>query len=113
MMTLLKTLFRKKTAVAAAPAAPVARPVAVAPALPVVRATVGDPQGVPQVAVARLSLLAILQKLPPDLQANVASYPDASVTVALPLATIHKQLPAGLVKMSLASLYRQAPSGTF
>src|SRR5262249_13162143 len=48
-----------------------------------------------------------------DLKRNVASLPDPSVTVALPLSTIHKQLPSGSVKMSLASLYRQAPVGVF
>ena len=43
----------------------------------------------------------------------MAQAPLPTVTVALPMATIHKQLPGGSVKMSLASLYRQAPPGTF
>ena len=63
--------------------------------------------------MARLSLLAILEKVAGRLRANVAKFPGATVTVALPLATIQKQLGAGSVKMSLASLYRQAPAGTF
>lgn len=94
-------------------------PVAAAPA-PRVVATPAAPKVVadqahsmPQVEVAHLSLAAIMQKLPDDLKSTVVRTPDASVTVALPLATIQKQLPTGSVKMSLASLYRQAPAGTF
>jgi len=67
----------------------------------------------PQVAVARLSLRPILERLPDELREKVVKMPEPSVTVALPIATIQKQLAAGCVKMSLASLYRQAPSGTF
>src|SRR6478609_724805 len=70
-------------------------------------------QGMAQVEVAHLSLAAILSKLPQELTALVAQMPDETVTVALPVNTIHKQLPSGSVKMSLASLYRQAPPGTF
>ncbi len=70
-------------------------------------------QGMAQVEVAHLSLAAILEKLPAELKGMVAQIPEASVTVALPVTTIHKQLPSGSVKMSLASLYRQAPAGTF
>src|SRR5690606_31686059 len=70
-------------------------------------------QGMAQVEVAHLSLAAILKKLPQELSAMVVQMPDPSVTVALPVNTIHKQLATGSVKMSLASLYRQAPAGTF
>src|SRR4051794_11149636 len=113
MFTFLKTLFQKKPA--DAPAAVAASTAPAQPERPVVRATPGPDaaSAVPQVAVARLSLLAILQKLPADLQANINQFPDASVTVALPLTSIQKQLAAGSVKMSLASLYRQSPHGTF
>ncbi|HEV7406318.1 MAG TPA: hypothetical protein VGO11_25440 [Chthoniobacteraceae bacterium] len=115
MLSFLKTLFKKKPT--DAPAETAATPLPTTPVRPVATARVTpSPEAAaagPQVAVARLSLLAILQKLPPDLQASIARYPDASVTVALPLTTIQKQLAAGSVKMSLASLYRQSPPGTF
>ena len=39
--------------------------------------------------------------------------PEPTATVALPVPTILKQLPSCSVKMSLASLYRQAPAGVF
>ncbi len=104
MFSFLKKLFRKPTPKAATPRVVTAR----------ARPTVGDPnQSRPQVEVAHLSLAAILGKFPDDLKRNVVAMPEASVTVALPLATIHKQLPSGSVKMSLASLYRQAPRGVF
>src|SRR3982750_1198505 len=98
MMTFLKTLFHKApaTAVAAPTSVSVAQPRVVA-AVPTARAA--EPgAGVPQVAVARLSLLAILQKLPDELRANVVNFPDESAPIALPLSTIHKQLAAGSVK---------------
>lgn len=68
---------------------------------------------VPTVEVAHLSLAAILAKFPADLRACVQQLPDAAVTVTLPVPTIIKQLPSCSVKMSLASLYRQAPPGIF
>lgn len=115
MFTFLKTLFKKKPA--SAPAAVVASSLPVPPeraaVAPEVPPHAESAAAGPQVAVARLSLLAILQKLPPDLQPNISKFPDESVTVALPLTTIQKQLAAGSVKMSLASLYRQSPPGTF
>src|SRR4051812_37002318 len=113
MFTFLKTLFHKKPA--DAPAEVAASSLPAQPERHIVRAT-PSPEAtaaVPQVAVARLSLLAILQKLPADLQANISQFPDETVTVALPLTSIQKQLAAGSVKMSLASLYRQSPRGTF
>ena len=71
------------------------------------------PPIVPTVEIAHLSLAAILAKLPADLRGCVQTLPDAAVTVTLPLPTILKQLPTCSVKMSLASLYRQAPAGIF
>jgi predicted regulator of Ras-like GTPase activity (Roadblock/LC7/MglB family) len=65
------------------------------------------------VEVASLSLRAILEKLPPDLRAIVNQLPEPEVKIVLPVNTIMKQLPTGSVKMSLASLLRQAPQGTF
>ena len=63
------------------------------------------------VEVANLCLARILERLPDELKALVLKMPDASVTVALPIATIVKQLPGGAVKVSLATLHRQAPPG--
>ena len=68
---------------------------------------------VPTVETAQLSLAAILAKFPADLKPCVLQMPDPAVTVALPVPTILKQLPSCSVKMSLASLYRQAPAGVF
>ncbi len=65
------------------------------------------------VEVASLSLRAILDKLPADLKSTVNEMPASDVKVVLPVAAIMKQLPSGAVRMSLASLYRQSPSGTF
>ncbi len=104
MLNFFKKIFRKQ------PPKPTV-PRVVARAVPA--STLDPNQPRPQVEVAHLSLAAILTKFPDDLKRNVASLPDPSVTVALPLSTIHKQLPSGSVKMSLASLYRQAPVGVF
>ena len=71
------------------------------------------PPIVPTVEIAHLSLAAILSKFPADLRGCVQQLPDAAVTVTLPVPTILKQLPTCSVKMSLASLYRQAPAGIF
>jgi predicted regulator of Ras-like GTPase activity (Roadblock/LC7/MglB family) len=82
----------------AAPAAAVARPA---------------PKAAGGVEVASLSLRVILEKLPADLKAIVNQFPDADAKIVLPVSTIMKQLAGGAVKMSLASLIRQAPPGTF
>lgn len=66
-----------------------------------------------KVEVAKLSLPAIVARLPEDLRALVIKEPDPSSTVALPIQTIVKQLANGVVRMSLASLHRQAPAGMF
>ncbi|MGB8166576.1 MAG: roadblock/LC7 domain-containing protein [Chthoniobacteraceae bacterium] len=63
------------------------------------------------VEVANLSLAAILDRLPEELKPLVLKKPEPTVTVALPIATIVKQLPSGAVKVSLATLHRQAPAG--
>lgn len=83
-----------------------------------VAATVGtplskQPEAQGGVEVASLSLRAILDKLPADLKSTVNEMPASDVKVVLPVAAIMKQLPSGAVRMSLASLYRQAPAGTF
>jgi predicted regulator of Ras-like GTPase activity (Roadblock/LC7/MglB family) len=67
----------------------------------------------PSVEVAHLSLEAILGRFPEELKSLVLRQPEASATVALPIATIVKQLPAGVVKVSLATVHRQAPVGLF
>ena len=71
------------------------------------------PQIVPTVETAQLSLAAILAKFPADLKGCIQQMPEPTATVALPVPTILKQLPSCSVKMSLASLYRQAPAGVF
>jgi predicted regulator of Ras-like GTPase activity (Roadblock/LC7/MglB family) len=116
MFTLFKKMFGKERAAVSTPATATQKAAAMARVPRLVSATpAGGAQAAspPQVAVAHLSLAAILQKFPEDLRGNVMSIPEPSVTVALPLATIHKQLGQGAVKMSLASLYRQAPAGVF
>jgi predicted regulator of Ras-like GTPase activity (Roadblock/LC7/MglB family) len=110
MLSYLKKLFSKQPASAAAQSATPVRAPRVVAASP---RAVATPSAKPQLAVAQLSLAAILAKFPDDLCGNIAASPDPTATVALPLATIHKQLANGAVKMSLASLYRQAPPGTF
>ena len=94
--------------VAAVDAAPAAVSAAPMPAPRVVEKAVGG-----GVEVASLPLRAILEKLPPELRAIVNQLPDPSVKIVLPVNTILKQLATGAVKMSLASLLRQAPQGTF
>ena len=105
MLTILKKLFGKSAPKAAAPIA-------------ATRASHAAPSGevaspVPTVAVAHLSLAAIVSRFPADLKASVLTVPDATATIALPLLLIHKQLASGAVKMSFASLHRQAPQGVF
>jgi predicted regulator of Ras-like GTPase activity (Roadblock/LC7/MglB family) len=66
-----------------------------------------------KVEVAKLSLAAIVAKFPPDIRDLVAKQPDENTKVSLPIQTIVKQLHGGVVRMSLASLHRQAPAGMF
>ena len=102
MLTLLKKLFRKSEPKTVAP---VAKPRAVQ--------SVEPAQPMPTVEVAHLSLAAIVSRFPAELQANVLHAPDAAATIALPVMLIHKQLATGTVRMSYASLHRQAPQGVF
>jgi predicted regulator of Ras-like GTPase activity (Roadblock/LC7/MglB family) len=102
MLQLLTKLFRKSKA-----ATPVRTKVAAANSAP------AQALAVPRVEIASLSLLAILQRFPEDLKGGIARMPDAEAMIALPVPSIAKQLPSGSVKMSLASIYRQAPAGTF
>ena len=103
MLKFLKRIFRKEETAAtpSVAAAPVAAP-------RVAEKAVGG-----GVEVASLSLRAILEKLPPELHAIINQMPAPEVKIMLPVNTILKQLPGGAVKMSLASLLRQAPAGTF
>jgi predicted regulator of Ras-like GTPase activity (Roadblock/LC7/MglB family) len=83
-------------------------------AVPAARPSVArQPEAAPGVEVASLSLRAILERLPSDLKAMVNQMPEQDVKVILPVNAIMKQLPSGSVKMSLGSLVRQAPNGTF
>ncbi len=97
MLTLFKKLFRKSEPKVAIPAAPVVVPAA-APSTPM-----------PTVEVAHLSLAAIVARFPDELKPLLLRQPEASATIQLPVPTILKQLATGSVKMSLASLQRQAP----
>lgn len=115
MLKLFKKLFNRGGAAPVAPtpvAAAAPRPRAVPVATPV--ATVArQPEAAPGVEVASLSLRAILERLPSDLKSAINQMPESDVKVILPVNAIMKQLPTGSVKMSLGSLYRQAPNGTF
>ena len=102
MLTILKKLFGKSAPTAAAPIATTRSAQPVEPAAPL-----------PSVAVAHLSLAAIVSRFSDDLKTSVLKAPDAAATIALPLLLIHKQLASGAVKMSFASLHRQAPQGVF
>jgi predicted regulator of Ras-like GTPase activity (Roadblock/LC7/MglB family) len=94
MLTLFKKLFGKSEPRAAAP---IAIAVPAAPSTPL-----------PTVEVAHLSLAAIVARFPEELKPLLLREPDAAASVALPVPNILKQLHTGTVKMSLASLQRQA-----
>ena len=87
------------------------------PAAPVRRAPPSEPSApaaaAPSVEVAHLSLAAIVSRFPEELKALILAPPESSATIAFPLQLIQKQLATGAVKMSLASLHRQAPAGVF
>ena len=102
MLTIFKKLFGKSAPKAAAPIASTRTAKSGEPAAPI-----------PSVEVAHLSLAAIVNRFPDELKAAVLTAPDAAATIALPLLLIHKQLASGAVKMSFASLHRQAPQGVF
>jgi len=107
MFNFLKKMFGKD-GVAATTAEPRITSGAVAQVPKVVDKPVGA-----GVEVASLSLRSILEKLPPDLKPIVNQLPEPEVKIMLPVNTILKQLATGAVRMSLASLIRQAPPGTF
>ncbi|MEO6784485.1 MAG: roadblock/LC7 domain-containing protein [Chthoniobacteraceae bacterium] len=109
MFKFLKRIFGRERDAATPAAADAAAPARV-PVQRVVEKPVGGGGGV---EVAKLSIRAILEKLPPELRAIVNQMPDPEVKIVLPVNTILKQLPTGAVRMSLASLLRQAPQGTF
>jgi predicted regulator of Ras-like GTPase activity (Roadblock/LC7/MglB family) len=76
----------------------------------------GPPAGTPgmqRVETAQLQLLAIMSKFPDDLRKLVVKMPPENAMVVLPIPAILRFLPTGSVKMSLASVMRQAPAGTF
>lgn len=98
MLTLIKKLFGQSQVRVTTPPSRTSQPLE----------TNGPIQSV---EVANLSLAPILDRLPDELKSLVLKQPEASATVALPIATIVKQLPHGAVKMSLATLHRQAPAG--
>ncbi len=104
MLKLLKKIFGKAD-----------HKVVLSPAInPVAPAAVSQRAEAPHgVEVASLSLCAILDRFPEDLKTTISRMPDADTKVVLPVNAIMKQLPSGNVKMSLASLHRQAPGGTF
>lgn len=103
---LKKLVSKKENKPASAPAAKTATPVRSAQ-------LAGSSSAVSGVEVLSLSLRAILEKFTPDLRAQVNQMPDENIKVVLPVTTIMKQLTVGVVKMSLASLQRQAPPGVF
>lgn len=105
MFTFLKRLFRRKPAVVMTTAMPFgAAPGAMSGAAPM---------PMPRVETASLQLAAIIARMPDELKKFVVKAPPEDALVALPLPTILKYLPTGTVRMSLASVVRQAPAGTF
>src|SRR6187200_2597585 len=93
MLTILKKLFGKAAPKASIPT----ETVPAAPSTPL-----------PAIEVAHLSLGAITARFSDEFKPLLVSEPGAAATVALPMPTILKQLPAGCVKMSLATLQRQS-----
>lgn len=112
MLSIFKKIFGKAEPNAAAPVRAVAAAKAATPAAAAKAAKAAVPAAphtpMPTIEVAHLSLAAIIARFPDELRSLVVHEPDASITVALPMPTIVKQLPTGIVKMSLASLHRQA-----
>ena len=110
--------FFKPTEGKPAPAPPAApTPAARPPAAPARRAPSAEPSATgaaaPSVEVAHLSLAAIVSRFPEDLKPLVLAPPSNAATISFPVQLIQKQLATGSVKMSLASLHRQAPPGVF
>lgn len=115
MFSIFRKIFKPTETKPAAVPKPATPPPA-APA-PVRRAPSADPAAAgaaaPSVEVAHLSLAAIVSRFPEELKALVLAPPSNAATISFPLQLIQKQLAAGSVKMSLASLHRQAPPGVF
>lgn len=116
MFRFLRNLISKKSpapVAVAVPRATAAIPVrATAPSAPQQRTADGAP-GVQRVETAQLQLLAIMSKFPDDLRKLVLKMPPDNAMVVMPIPAILRFLPTGSVKMSLASVVRQAPPGTF
>ena len=110
MLRFIKSLFRKNKSAAAAASSPAAA-AATPGGSPSAPSEVNTP--VPRVETAQLSLLAVMSRFPDDLRKLVLKMPPQEAMVVLPIPTIQKMLPTGSVKMSLASVVRQAPPGTF
>lgn len=116
MFRFLRNLISKKSS------APIAVPVPRATAaVPVARAVAPGVQprqaegaaGVQRVETAQLQLAAIMAKFPDELRKLVQRMPPENAMVVMPIPAILRFLPTGSVKMSLASVVRQAPPGTF
>jgi predicted regulator of Ras-like GTPase activity (Roadblock/LC7/MglB family) len=114
MFRFLRNLLSKKSS------SPIAVPVPRATAVPVRAIAPGvQPRavegvtGVQRVETAQLQLLAIMSKFPDDLRKLVTRMPPEHAMVVMPIPAILRFLPTGSVKMSLASVVRQAPPGTF
>jgi predicted regulator of Ras-like GTPase activity (Roadblock/LC7/MglB family) len=123
MFRFLRNLLSKKSSSPIAVPVPrvTAVPVRATAAVPVASVSPGGAQsrtgdgapGVQRVETAQLQLLAILAKFPDDLRKLVIKMPPESAMVVMPIPAILRFLPTGSVKMSLASVMRQAPAGTF
>jgi predicted regulator of Ras-like GTPase activity (Roadblock/LC7/MglB family) len=121
MFRFLRNLLSKKSSspiavpVPRATAVPVRAmaPAAVAAQPRVVDGATGGAPGMQRVETAQLQLLAIMSKFPDDLRKLVVKMPPENAMVVLPIPAILRFLPTGSVKMSLASVMRQAPAGTF
>jgi predicted regulator of Ras-like GTPase activity (Roadblock/LC7/MglB family) len=124
MFRFLRNLISKKSSAPIAVTVPVPAPMprgvaavpvrAVAPAAQprAVDGGAGGP-GVQRVETAQLQLAAIMSKFPDELRKLVVKMPPENAMVVMPIPAILRFLPTGSVKMSLASVVRQAPPGTF
>lgn len=132
MLSFLKKLFGGSTSAPAAPAAPpppspsrpskpapAAAAAPAAPAAPAIPAPTAAPSPAPAAPAAgpqetlALPLKNIVEQLPEELKAGVASKPESDVTVAIPLKVILEGLPRGAVKVSFGDVRRAAPPGVF
>ncbi|MCE9609243.1 MAG: roadblock/LC7 domain-containing protein [Chthoniobacter sp.] len=112
------SIFRKFFAPAAVVAKPApAVPTPSRPAAPPRHTPASEPNTAggpsPSVEVAHLSLAAIISRFPEELKSFVIAPPESTATISFPVQLIHRQLATGTVKISFASLHRQAPPGVF